>query len=152
MPRGGQRDGSGRPEGAVSKRTDNIKLRVAQLVANGTTPLEHLWGIMNTPKPTRLDKEEDDSFNKRLKEHLLLTMDAAKALLSYVHPKLATIETKQDESQFEREQKAKNADPAEVARRVLFILMEAQRKEKQDAQGYEGSEGRGETQEGIRLQ
>jgi hypothetical protein len=58
----------------------------------------------------------------------------ASAAAPYLHPRLATIETRQDPQQFATEQKAKIAamDVTEIARRVAFVILEAQRLKKQN--------------------
>lgn len=74
MSRGGNRPGSGRPKGAMTKRTREIAERAS---AEGITPLEYMLNVLRDetmPAATR--------------------MDAAKAAAPYVHAKLASVEHK----------------------------------------------------------
>ena len=69
--RGGKREGAGRKNGSVTKRTREI---AEAAIADGLTPLEYLLSVMT--------KDEDAA--RRL--------DAAKAAAPYVHPRLAAVE------------------------------------------------------------
>jgi hypothetical protein len=76
MPRGGKREGAGRPEGAATVKTREIADKAA---LEGVTPLEFMLSFMN---------DQNEEMHHRL--------DAAKAAAPYVHPKLANIEHKGD--------------------------------------------------------
>lgn len=72
MARGGKRPGSGRPKGAINKRTEEAIVKAAE---TGITPLDYLLAVMrneNEEKPVRLD--------------------AAKAAAPYIHARLQAIE------------------------------------------------------------
>ena len=73
MPRGGPREGSGRPKGSKNVKTER---RTAAIAAAGITPLDYL---LNTMRDEKQDKA--------------VRLDAAKAAAPYVHPKLANIDT-----------------------------------------------------------
>lgn len=68
MARGGKREGSGRPSGAINKASAE---RQAEVAASGVTPLEFMLNVM---------RDEAADAAKRL--------DAAKAAAPYVHPRL----------------------------------------------------------------
>lgn len=72
MPRGGKREGAGRPEGAATKRTREIADAAA---SEGQTPLEYMLAVMR-------DTSQDDA--RRL--------DAAKSAAPYVHARLSNIQ------------------------------------------------------------
>ena len=84
MPRGGRREGAGRPTGSVSKRGVRISKQVlANLELNSrTNPLEYLLGVM-----------QDD------RQKTSIRMQAAIAAAPYVHPKLASVELKGNQEQ-----------------------------------------------------
>lgn len=77
MSRGGARVGAGRPAGAATKKTREL----ADAAALGVTPLEYLLKVMRgeipNPPPAYLE--------------------AAKALLPYMHPRLAPTEQRQQQ-------------------------------------------------------
>lgn len=74
---GGRRPGAGRKPGSTTKRTREI----AEAIAKGEaeTPLEFLLNVMR-------NAEED----------MARRIDAAKAAAQYVHPKLSSVEAKQE--------------------------------------------------------
>lgn len=72
MPAGGYRPGSGRPMGAINRRTQEA---VAATEATGITPLEYLLTIMRDPKAK-----------------MEVRIDCAKAAAGYVHARLSTID------------------------------------------------------------
>jgi len=72
MPRGGPREGAGRPSGIANKASI---ARQAEVAASGQTPLDYLLEIMRDTTAERGER-----------------LDAAKAAAPYVHPKLAAIE------------------------------------------------------------
>jgi hypothetical protein len=76
MPRGGKREGAGRPSGAQNVKTVE---QVEAVKASGLTPLDYMLSVL---------RNEANEPAQRL--------DAAKAAAPYVHPKLANIEHKGD--------------------------------------------------------
>ena len=72
MPRGGARPGAGRPKKLKNATT---KQRLEIVARSGTTPLEFLLAQMR-----------DDS------QPLAVRLDAAKAAVPFVHPKLSNVE------------------------------------------------------------
>jgi hypothetical protein len=72
MARGGRREGSGRPKGAINKRTEEA---IAKAAETGITPLDYLLGLMR-------DEGQEQS----------VRLDAAKAAAPYVHAKLQAIQ------------------------------------------------------------
>lgn len=72
MPRGGPREGAGRPTGIANKASI---ARQAEVAASGQTPLDYLLEIMRDDTAERGER-----------------LDAAKAAAPYVHPKLASVE------------------------------------------------------------
>lgn len=72
MPRGGPREGAGRPAGIANKASI---ARQAEVAASGITPLDYLLQIMRDETAERDERR-----------------DAAKAAAPYVHPKLAAVE------------------------------------------------------------
>lgn len=72
MARGGKRDGSGRPAGAVTKKTREVAVKAA---AAGLTPLEYMLGVL---------RNEDADAKDR--------MWAAEKAAPYVHARLASVE------------------------------------------------------------
>ena len=76
MPRGGKREGAGRPAGAPNVKTAET---VAAIEASGLTPLDYMLSVL---------RDENRETAER--------MDAAKAAAPYVHPKLANVEHKGD--------------------------------------------------------
>lgn len=72
MSRGGKRQGSGRPRGAATKRTQEI---VAKATAAGLMPLEYMLNIL------RDDEAPPDQ-----------RFEAAKQAAPYLHPRLAAVE------------------------------------------------------------
>lgn len=71
MPRGGKRQGAGRPKGAKSRMTEQAILKAGE----GMTPLEFMLAVL---------RDEEKAFDVR--------MDAAKAAAPYVHARLASVE------------------------------------------------------------
>src|SRR5436190_3255449 len=71
MPKGGQREGAGRPRGSRGKRT---QASIAQAETLGPTPLEVLLESMHAARVEGARAE---------------AVDCAKAAAPYVHPKLA---------------------------------------------------------------
>lgn len=72
MPRGGPREGAGRPKGA----RDKLALEAAQRhAAEGVMPLDFMLSVM---------RDEGEDMARRL--------DAAKAAAQFVHPKLSSVE------------------------------------------------------------
>lgn len=74
MPRGGKREGAGRPPGSKNKKTKEQQEAVA---ATGQTPLEYLVSVFQ-------DEERDER----------VRIDAAKAAAPFVHAKLSNVEMK----------------------------------------------------------
>ena len=70
MPRGGKREGAGRPVGVLNKRTREIAEAAIQ---TGKSPLEFALEVMR-------DDEKDDR----------IRLDACKAALPHCHPRLNT--------------------------------------------------------------
>ena len=68
--RGGYRQGGGRPQGAVSKITQQM---VAQLIASNNTPVDFMLHLMQDTTQT-----------------LAFRLDAAKNVAPYIHPRLAS--------------------------------------------------------------
>ena len=77
----------------------------------------------------QIDGESDESFIKRLGEQEKSRRWASEAAAPYTHARLASVETKQNKDQFAEEQQAKNKDMdvLEIARRIAFVLAEADR-------------------------
>jgi hypothetical protein len=76
--RGGKRTGAGRKAGVHNKASI---ARQAEIAASGQTPLDFLLSVMRN----------DDC-------DMAVRQDAAKAAAPYVHPKLASVEHKGDQS------------------------------------------------------
>lgn len=76
MPRGGKREGAGRPPGVISKPKREFEAAIA---ATGETPRDYMLRVMRDPNtdPVRRDA-------------------MAKAVAPYVHPQLSSV--KQDSS------------------------------------------------------
>jgi len=74
MPRGGKREGAGRPVGAANQRTREIADNAAK---DGLTPLEYMLSIMRDDTAEAKDR-----------------MWAAEKAAPYVHAKLASVEHK----------------------------------------------------------
>jgi hypothetical protein len=74
MPRGGKREGAGRPKGAANKAS---VARQAEIAASGLTPLDYMLGILR-------DEARDETQR----------FEAAKAAAPYVHPRLASTEVR----------------------------------------------------------
>jgi hypothetical protein len=74
MPRGGKRDGAGRPKGTPNKASDERQQKVA---ASGQVPLDYMLAIMRDPAA---DPKRRDA----------MAIQAA----PYVHPKLSAIMAK----------------------------------------------------------
>lgn len=72
MPRGGSREGSGRPEGAITKRTREAAEKAMEL---GLTPLDYMLTVLRDEQADTKDR-----------------MWAAEKAAPYVHPKLANVE------------------------------------------------------------
>lgn len=79
MPRGGARQGAGRKKGVTDRLPKAATKRVALAAFKGDSPLEFLLKVMRDPKQA----EE-------------VRIDAAKAALGFVHPRLSNIEHKGD--------------------------------------------------------
>lgn len=77
MPRGGKREGAGRPAGAASKRTREIADNAA---SEGLTPLEYMLDVLRNECADPKDR-----------------MWAAEKAAPYVHARLATVEHKGNE-------------------------------------------------------
>lgn len=75
MPRGGKREGAGRPKGSKSKATLDREALRERIVRKGTTPLEYMLTIMR-----------DHTQTDRLRAEM------AKAAAPYVHSALKAIE------------------------------------------------------------
>lgn len=150
----GERRG-GRRKGIPNKATERVVAEQAEAGRAGLTPLEHMLGVMRTPMPTQLQDESPEAFMSRCKWHIARQDSMAVAAANFVHARLSSVETKQDPLQFAKEQAAKldAMDTTEIARRLVFFLAEQQRKrqkEKSNAQGNQGRQGRREVEEGIR--
>jgi len=72
MARGGKREGAGRPEGAVTKRSREVANKAAE---EGLMPLDYMLSIL---------RNEDADVKDR--------MWAAEKAAPFVHPKLANVE------------------------------------------------------------
>jgi hypothetical protein len=129
--KGGARTGAGRKAGVPLQKTREIREAVH---LSGITPLEHMINVVRAAPPTKMEEESEESFLSRCRYHFKRQDDMASAAAPYLHPRLATIETRQDPQQFATEQKAKIAamDVTEIARRVAFVILEAQRLKKQN--------------------
>jgi hypothetical protein len=77
MPRGGKRQGAGRPKGARSKKTVAL---IAAIEASGLTPLDYMLAVMRNPKAPE--------------EH---RMAMAKAAARYVHPRIRSLAKSKDD-------------------------------------------------------
>lgn len=77
--RGGQRQGAGRPKGAVAKHRKLANEATQQAIGTGETPLAFLLNFMRDS--TKNDKDR---------------LAAATAAAGYVHPKLASVDVKAD--------------------------------------------------------
>lgn len=116
MPRGGRREGAGRPAGAVAKRTREIADRAA---AEGKTPLEVMLDNMRHFQQAAMDAEAilegltadefigaptertpEEQFRALLAEVKKaaglrqMAQDCARDAAGYMHPRLAAIEHK----------------------------------------------------------
>lgn len=74
MPRGGKREGAGRPAGATTKKTREV---AEKAVAEGITPLEYMLDVLRNEQADPKDR-----------------MWAAEKAAPYVHAKLASVEHK----------------------------------------------------------
>jgi hypothetical protein len=72
MPRGGKRQGAGRPSGAPNKKTAALQKAVAE---QGITPLDYLLSVLR-------DEGQDKASR----------VEAAKAAAPYVHPRLTAVD------------------------------------------------------------
>lgn len=72
MPRGGRRPGAGRKPGSLTQKTKAV---AEQLLLTGETPLEFALAVMRSPDAG-----------------LRVRMDACKAALPHMHPRLNSIE------------------------------------------------------------
>ena len=72
MPKGGKREGAGRPKGAINKKSAE---QIKAVEETGITPLDYLLDVM-----------QDVSREERVR------IDAAKAAAPYVHAKLTSTE------------------------------------------------------------
>lgn len=82
MTVGGARLGAGRKPGSANVRTREIADRAA---AEGLTPLEYLIELMRKPYPDAASAEVMAAYDS-------MRMDAARAILPYMHPRLGTID------------------------------------------------------------
>jgi hypothetical protein len=71
MPRGGKRQGAGRPKGARNKKTVAL---IAAIEASGLTPLDYMLAVMRNPKEPQERR-----------------MQMAKAAARYVHPRIRSV-------------------------------------------------------------
>lgn len=74
--RGGARKGAGRPLGVLSSRTQEIAARASE---NGETPLDYMLRIMRDPTQDNARRD-----------------DMAKAASSFIHPRLSSVESKNE--------------------------------------------------------
>lgn len=72
MPRGGKREGAGRPEGAATKRTREMANKAAEA---GLMPLDFMLDLLRDVEADKADR-----------------MWAAEKAAPYVHAKLASVE------------------------------------------------------------
>lgn len=98
---GGRRPGSGRKTGVPNKKTAEIQAAVA---ATGLTPLEYMIQVMQDPTASLARRD-----------------DMCKAAGPYIHPKLAQVDHRGKDG----EALIPPSDPADIARRVAFILAAA---------------------------
>lgn len=72
MARGGKREGSGRPAGAMTKKTRDVAVKAA---AEGLTPLEYMMSVLRNDEADTKDR-----------------MWAAEKAAPYIHARLASVE------------------------------------------------------------
>lgn len=70
--RGGKRSGAGRPKGAATKRSREI---ADQAIAEGTSPLEYMLGVMRDPEAAPARRDE-----------------MAKMAAPYIHPRVSAVQ------------------------------------------------------------
>lgn len=76
MPRGGPREGAGRPKGSKSRAT---REREKKILESGLTPLEYMISVVRDEGAPRGDR-----------------LDAAKAAAPYLHPRLSSVQVSGD--------------------------------------------------------
>lgn len=102
---GGRRPGAGRKHGATTKKTKEI---ADKLAADGEiTPLEYMLGVMRetpTKIKTQYDKGEIDAVEYAVKMTELIRRrdNAAEKAAPFIHPRLASIEAKVEDSGHEK--------------------------------------------------
>ena len=128
MAKRGRKPGTKKTGGRVAG-TAPKKIALTEAMMIGISPLEHMLNVVRTPMPTQLDDESPESYMSRCKWHIGRQDQMASAAAPYVHPRLSSIETKKNEDQFAAEQSEKNKDMdiLEIARRIAFVLAEADR-------------------------
>jgi len=101
MPKGGKREGAGRPKGAPNKASAALAVEIA---ASGETPLAYMLRVMRDQTAEHPRRDE-----------------MAKAAAPYVHPKLAAIEHTGKDG----EALIPEPDDAQVARALALLVAEA---------------------------
>lgn len=102
---GGKRSGSGRKKGAATKRTREIADKLAE--SGEMTPLEYMLGVLReTPEKIKAqyDSGEIDAVEYAVKMTELIKRrdNAAEKAAPYIHPRLASIEAKVEDSGHEK--------------------------------------------------
>lgn len=94
MARGGKRSGAGRKKGVPNKVTGSLRER---LLASGPSPLEFLVELYRAPEPKMRPKENPIVFATRYKQWASDRVEAGKAAAPFFHPKLQSIEVKNED-------------------------------------------------------
>lgn len=90
MPRGGKREGAGRPAGALTQKTRDI---AEQAIGDGVTPLEVMLSAMRfhyAVAESEMAKPEGISA-KLIDDALEAACTAARDAAPYIHPKLSAV-------------------------------------------------------------
>lgn len=99
---GGKQKGAGRPQGAITKKNQEIQLRA---IEQGITPMEvlledmryfhNLANIQLTPIMYKeFDSEENIELLKRVMGLKSIARECAESVAAFIHPKLASIDAK----------------------------------------------------------
>lgn len=113
MPSGGRRPGQGRPKGS---KTDRTKAVAVELALTGSTPLEVMMEAM------RFYLQPPPIFNRD--KAVSIAKDAA----PYMHPRLTAVAVGGNPGAPPIE--TKDVSNADLARRIAFILAQAQASQK----------------------
>lgn len=98
--------GMGRRLGSHNKKTEEAILAVEEIRASGTTPLQEMWAIAQTPQ-SQLEKMSEAAVKR-----MIIRFSMLKEIAPYVHPKLAAVMVKTDP----------NIDPVETHESLLDEL------------------------------